>query len=80
MTSPFVEDMDVLIRAFHENEYAEVEFRAHRVYLSAKRLGRLEVANAAATVVAAYRLSAARGSQLQAVDWLARLTNAAMRD
>jgi hypothetical protein len=63
--------MRALLAAFESSERAEVEFRAHAIYLRAKALGRKDIGNAAASVVAAYRQAVGRHGERIAVEWLA---------
>jgi hypothetical protein len=75
MDGPFDQDMRNLICAVTEGDHSEVEFCAYRVHRSAKALGRIEVANAAADVVAAYRIVGAGAARCGPLDVLARMTN-----
>jgi hypothetical protein len=80
MKGPFAADMESLALALSDGDHAEVEFSAHRVYLAAKALGRTEVANAAANVVAAYRIVGAEAARGGVLYRLACLTNCALPD
>ena len=71
---PFTDDMRALLRAWAVAERAEVEFRAHVIHVTARRLGRREVANAAASLVAAYRLTAGTHGKAVALEQLCMRT------
>jgi hypothetical protein len=76
----FFDDMRALLAAFGSSDRAEVEFRAHEIYRKAKALGRRDVGNAAASVVAAYRQAVGRHGERVAVEWLAAVNGFAVPD
>jgi hypothetical protein len=79
MSAPFTADMESLARALSEGDHGEVEFCAYRIHLAAKALGRTDVASAAASVVAAYRIPGAEASRPCALEALAQLSAVAAR-
>jgi hypothetical protein len=80
MDEAIADDMRALLHAFMAGDHEEVEFRASRVHLRATQLGRIEIANAAASVVAAHRSRIGLHVTRVAVQWLAELTGFAMPD